>query len=169
MRKKRIWLGLGGLYLSLLLAVGLFYLLDQDLSTEDKILLTVGVSGLPAVAFVAAAAPLVRGSRDRVALIGGAALAVTAALFQLMVTFGFALPLSVVLIGVAVADANRAAKFNGMRTGRRLVAICAALALLAVNSVIAALVLLGAAAVMTAAALRKRLSRRRPPSARPQN
>jgi hypothetical protein len=115
-RRQRIWIGLSGLYLLLLVAAALFYLLDPDLSTEDKVLTTVGVAAVPAVAFVAAAVPLLRESQSRFALSGGAALAVIAVNFQLMVTFGIALPLSLVLLGVAAADINRAARLR--RTAR---------------------------------------------------
>lgn len=111
-RRKRIWLGLGGLYLLLLVAAALFYLLDRDLGTEDKVLTTAGVAAVPALAFVAAAVPLLRESKNGVALSGGAALAVIAANFQLMLTFGGALPLSLVLLGVAAADINRAARLR---------------------------------------------------------
>ena len=150
---------LSGLYLLLLVAAALFYVLDRSLGTDDKVLLAVGVAGLPAVAFVAVAVPLLRDSRNRVILACGAVLAVAAALVQLMLTFGFAFPLSLVLLGVAVAAANRAGRVGGMRASRRLLAVCAFVVLFAVNSVIAVLVLLGAGVVVIAAALRKLISR----------
>jgi hypothetical protein len=70
--------------------VALFYLLDPELSAEDKVVTTVGVAAVPAVAFVAAAAPLLRESRNRLTLRGGAAFAWIAAFFQLMLTSGVA-------------------------------------------------------------------------------
>jgi hypothetical protein len=97
-------------YLLLLVPVALFYLLDPHLSKEDKILATAGVAVIPAAAFVAAAAPLLLDSENRAGLLGGAVVAGVAAYFQLMLTFGFALPLSLVLIGVAVADLRRVAR-----------------------------------------------------------
>ena len=109
-RRKRIWTALAVLYLLLFVPVALFYLLDPHLSSEDKILATAGVAAIPAAAFVAAAAPLLLDSENRAALLGGAAVAGIAAYFQLMLTFGFALPLSLVLIGVAVADLRRATR-----------------------------------------------------------
>ena len=108
------------LYLAVLLAIGLWYALDGSLSMEDKILTTVGVAALPAVAFIAAVVPLFRNSENGVLLAGGMVLAVWAAFFQLMLTFGFALPLSLVLLGVAVADANRAGTLIGIARTRRL-------------------------------------------------
>jgi hypothetical protein len=110
--RNRIWIALSGLYLLLLVGVALFYLLDPELSAEDKLLTTVGVAAVPAVAFVAAAAPLLRKSRNRLALRGGAAFAWIAAFFQLMLTFGIALPLSLVLLGVAVGDLRRARRLS---------------------------------------------------------
>src|SRR5919197_1206411 len=47
-------------------------------------------------------------SEDKILATGG--VAGIAAYFQLMLTFGFALPLSLVLIGVAVADLRRATR-----------------------------------------------------------
>lgn len=107
-RPHRIWIVLSALYLLLLVGAALFYLLDAELNGEDKLLTTIGVSAVPAVAFVAAAAPLLRRSRNRLALRVGAAFAWLAASFQLMLTFGVALPLSLVLMGVAVVDLKRA-------------------------------------------------------------
>jgi len=46
----------------LLVGAALFCLLDPDMSNEDEALATVGVAAIPAVAFVAAAAPLSTGS-----------------------------------------------------------------------------------------------------------
>jgi hypothetical protein len=111
-RRKRVGIALSGLYLLLLVGAALFYLLDPDMGTEDKVFATTGVAAIPAVAFVGAAAPLLRGSQNRLVLRSGAAFAVIAAGFQLMLTFGVALPLSVVLLGAAVADTNRAARLG---------------------------------------------------------
>jgi hypothetical protein len=82
------------------------------MGTEDKVLATIGVAVVPAAALVAAAAPVLRESQSRLVLGGGAAFAVIAAGFQLMLTFGVALPLSIVLLGAAVADTNRAARLR---------------------------------------------------------
>jgi hypothetical protein len=154
------------LYLLLLVAVALLYLLDSDLATEDKVLAMVGVAGLPAAAFVAAAMPLLRSSQNRVALVAGATLAVIAAFFQLMLTFGFAFPLSIVLLGVAVVDANRAARLSGVRKSRRLVALAATLALWTVAPVISFRLAVGLGAVVVAVVLWKLISPRlRPPAA----
>jgi hypothetical protein len=111
-RRRRVWIGLSGLYLLLLVGAALFYLLDPDMGTEDKVLATIGVAVVPAAALVAAAAPVLRESQSRLVLGGGAAFAVIAAGFQLMLTFGVALPLSIVLLGAAVADTNRAARLR---------------------------------------------------------
>jgi hypothetical protein len=111
-KRKRIWLGLSGLYLLLLFVASLFYLLDNDLSTDDKVLTSVGVAGIPAVAFAAAAAPLWRASRNRALLRGASLFAAIAASFQLMLTFGFALPLSLPLLGLAAANEHRASRLR---------------------------------------------------------
>ena len=111
-RRRRVWIALSALYLLVLVAVALLYLLDPSMNGEDKLLATVGIAGIPAAAFVVSAVPLLRGSRNRVLLGGASAFAVLAAFVQLMVTFGVALPLSVVLLGVAAADADRAAPWG---------------------------------------------------------
>lgn len=111
-RRVRVWFALSAAYLLLYVGVALFYLLDPDLSGEDKALTTIGVAAFPALAFVASAWPLLRRSRSRVALGLGAAFAWVAAFFQLMLTFGFALPLSLVLMTVALVDIERAARLR---------------------------------------------------------
>src|SRR2546423_12315780 len=100
------------------------------MSGEDKLLATAGIAGIPAAAFVVSAVPLLRGSRNRVLLGGASAFAVLAAFVQLMVTFGVALPLSVVLLGVAAADADRAARLGGVPRSRRWIGLAVAIALL---------------------------------------
>jgi hypothetical protein len=157
-RRKQICLAMSVLYLLLLLAVGLWYALDENLVLGDKILTTVGVAALPAAAFVAAVVPLLRESRNGVVLVGAAVLAVVAAFFQLMLTFGFALPLSVVLFGVAVADANRAGRLMGISRSRRLIGLGVALALCFVLPAISLGLALVAAAVVLAAGLWKLIS-----------
>jgi hypothetical protein len=128
-RRRRIWLALSGLYLLLLAATVPFYLLDSEMSADDKVLGTVGVAGIPAVAFVVATAPLLRGSTNRGVLLAGAVLAAIAAFFQLMLTFGFSFPLSIVLLVLAGVDANRGLRLSGVGVGVRMVALGAALAI----------------------------------------
>jgi hypothetical protein len=106
-RRKQVWLVLSVVYLLILVATALWYLLDPELSTDDKVLTSVGVAAIPATAFVAATVPLWRNSRNRAALVAAELFALFAAWFQLMLTFGFALPLSAVLIAVAYLDSKR--------------------------------------------------------------
>ena len=116
-RRNRIWTALSALYVVLLLGVALFYLLDPDLNTDDKVVATVGVAVVPCLAFGAAVTPLLSNSRNRVVLCSGAAFAWIAAFVQLMLTFGIALPLSCVLLGVGYADLKRAGRANSAMTG----------------------------------------------------
>jgi hypothetical protein len=106
-RRKQVWLALSVVYLLILVAVALWYLLDPNLSTDDKVLTSVGVAAIPAAAFVAATVPLWRNWRNRTVLVAAALFALFAAWFQLMLTFGFALPLSAVLVAVAYLDSKR--------------------------------------------------------------
>jgi uncharacterized membrane protein len=129
-RRRRVWIALSALYLLVLVAVALFYLLDPSMNREDRFLATVGIAGIPAAAFVVSAVPLLRGSRNRALLAGSAAFAVLAAFLQLMLTFGFALPLSLVLLGLAAAAAERAARLGGVRASRRWIGLAVAIAFL---------------------------------------
>jgi hypothetical protein len=146
-RRKRLWVALSVVYVLVLLGIGLWYVLTPGLAAEDKVIAGLGVSALPAMAFVAVVVPLLRGSENRVALVGGAALATLASFFQLMLTFGFALPLSAVLLGLAVSAFNRAARNSQMPASRRLVALGAVLALCLGIAPITVVVIVAAAVV----------------------
>lgn len=149
------------MYLLILVAVGLLYLLDPSATGEDRLVATVGVAGIPAAAFVVSTVPLLRGSRNRALLGGAAALAVLAAFVQLMLTFGFAFPLSLVLLGVAAADAECAARLGGVRASRRWIGLAVAIALLFIAPAFSLTIAAGIAIVIVAIGLFRLLSRGR--------
>ena len=132
MRRRQIRIALSLLYVLLLLGIALVYLLDPELTTDDKLVTAIGISAFPAAAFAAVAVPLLRGSSNRAALIAGAVLALAAASLQLMLTWGVSLPVSAVLIVLAFAATNRAAAVGGVRRSRRVVLLAVLLALLVV-------------------------------------
>jgi hypothetical protein len=162
MRRTRIWIGLSALYVVLLLGIALVYLLDAELTTDEKLVTTIGISALPAVAFALVAVPLLRGSRNRAALIGGAVVALGAASLQLMLTWGVALPVSAVLIVLAFVATNRATAISGVRRSRRVVLLGVLLAALVavpmltlgVETLIGVLVAAGVACLVAAARAR---------------
>jgi riboflavin transporter FmnP len=127
--RTRIWIGGGAVYVAVYVAIAWWYVGDPDLPLDEKVAATVGVAVLPAIAFVAGAVPLVRRSRSVVALVIGAAVTAVAAFAQLLLTFGFSLPLSAILLGLAVADASRAAAVAGKSRRDTLLVIGGVLAL----------------------------------------
>jgi hypothetical protein len=111
-RRKQVWIVLSAVYLLLLVGAALFCVLDPEPNTDDKVVCVIGVAVIPAVAFVAAVAPLWRASANRAVLNAAAVFASIAAAFQLMLTFGVAFPLSLVLLALAAIDTHRAARLK---------------------------------------------------------
>ncbi len=74
--------------------------------------------------------PLLRGSTNGVAYAVGTVLAVAAAFLQGMLTFGLALPLTLVLFALAAVDGNRAAKLLRIGTVGKVMLLAIALALI---------------------------------------
>jgi hypothetical protein len=147
-RRTWVWAALSALYVGVHLALVPVYLLDHESGLEDRVLGAVGVGAFPAVAFVAAAVPLLRDSKNGLAFAVGALLAVAAAFLQGMLTFGFALPLTLVLLALAAVDGNRAAKLLGIGNGGKVMLLAIALALITAPTISFELALVAGAVIV---------------------
>jgi hypothetical protein len=126
-RRRLVWGVIGGLFGLALLAIAIADLTDADASRHEKAVSFVAVVVVPAVAFAVGFIPLWREARSRVVLAAAGICAVLAALFVALISWGFLLPLSAVLVVVGIANVNRALQLSGLRTKRRLFVLIAIL------------------------------------------
>jgi hypothetical protein len=120
---RLIWVAVTALYAVLLLAGALLYVSDPGASAHDKLAYLLVLVGVPALAFLGAAVPLWRRTRNRALLVLAAIVAVLTGVFEGIVTFGLAFPISMTLFGVAVADIDRVAILSGYTGSRRALAL----------------------------------------------
>jgi hypothetical protein len=160
-RQRLLWLAVSALYALLLVGTAIIVLLDPGLDTDDKLVETGAIVGIPAVAYAAGVAPLWLGSRSRVALVGGGALALVTAVLLAVATFGVGFPLSVILVVVAVADARHALALSdvGART-KLLLLVAGVLAVAALIGLLLPVALVAAVAAVVMGA-RKLVGARR--------
>ena len=147
-RFRWVWISLSFLFVAIHIALALWYFLDKNSATEDRLLGALGVGVFPAVAFAVAVVPLFRGSRNGVAYGVGAMLAIAAAFLQGMLTFGLSFPFGVVLLGLAAVDGSRASKLMNIRRGQKAVLVALALALVVAPTLSLELALIAAAVIV---------------------
>jgi hypothetical protein len=160
-RRRVLWLAVSALYGLLLLGTAILFLVDPGLDSHDRLVGIGAVVGIPAVAFAAGVAPLWRGSRSLVALVGGGAIALVTAVLLAVATFGVGFPLSAILVVVAVADAQRVIALSDLGPRAKLSLLAAAV--LAVAGLVGLLlpVALVAAVAAVIIAARKLVTARR--------
>jgi hypothetical protein len=113
--------GLASAFLLVLIAT------ESDASRRTQAIEAALFVGLPAVAFVCAAAPLWRESKSRLWLAAGGIVAFVVAVPLAFVTWGIALPVSCALVAIAIADFDRVLALSGFRKSRRGVAFAVVL------------------------------------------